>query len=270
MACTHKSQPSKQHQLEFARDGLPLFLFNCNPPLRIEKIMKPQPSKISEEIYIISSFNEQQESQISNFTSNIDEHIKSSEIERWFQYSPNAGEVGTDQIEHLAGINSDEHDVREMFTQVMPIYQRQAMLLTLWGAFECELERAYKITSKIIRGTDEIPKNKKGLPKIGHLTNQFSKIGIPEKPSDTFKDSLRTLIDEVRLIRNLWAHNGGRDEKGKLPKNIQGVTLQYAQIALSKEYIEKVIDLMRNVSVELDAGIFKAARSEKHQGCKAS
>lgn len=215
--------------------------------------MKILPSFISDELYIIRAFNNKQEAQISDFIDNIEQHIEVTEVERWFQISPDDAEVGIDQIEHIAGISEEEYDIREMFTEIMPIYQRQAMLLTLWGSFECEMEEMFIYVS----GQECLPKKnkKEKISKLRHMVNCFSKIGIPTAATKEYESSVNTLDEEVRIIRNAWAHDGGKDPKNKIPEGTLGIVKKYSQIAISKEYIQSVVSLMHIVSQELNKSV---------------
>lgn len=222
--------------------------------------MKVLPSFISDELYIIKAFIDKQEAQISEFTDNIENHVEVAEVaevERWFHISADEGEVGVDQIEHIAGISEEEYDIREMFTEVMPIYQRQAMLLTLWGVFESEMEEMYIYAS----GKECLPKkNKKGkISKLKHMLNCFSKIKIPPEPTEEFVSAMKVLDEEVRLIRNAWAHDGGKDPEDEIPDDIEGIIKKYSQIAISKEYIKNVVSLMHIISQELSDSVRSAA-----------
>ncbi|QYK07596.1 hypothetical protein [Shewanella mangrovisoli] len=215
--------------------------------------MKILPSFISEELYIIRAFNNKQESQISEFIDDIEQHIEVTEVEQWFQFSADDKEISIKQIEHIEGITEEEYDLREMFTEIMPIYQRQAMLLTLWAAFEFEMEKMYIHVS----GQESLPKkkSKKNISKLRHMVNCFSKIGIPSAPTKDFLSSVNTLDEEVRVIRNAWAHDGGKDLKNKIAKGSFGVEVKYSQIVISKEYIQSVISLMHIVSQELNKSV---------------
>ena len=97
--------------------------------------MRIFPYFITEEIHFISAFNDKQESQIDDFNKNIEDHIEVSYVKSWHQDSSGSYEEGVDQVEFIGSISEADYDVREIFTEVMPVYQRQAMLLTLWGGF---------------------------------------------------------------------------------------------------------------------------------------
>ena len=218
--------------------------------------MKVLPSFISDELYIISAFNDKQEVQLSEFIDNIEQHIEVTEVERWFQISADGGEVGVAQIEHISGISEEEYDIREMFTEIMPIYQRQAMLLTLWGSFESEMEKMYIYAS----AKESLPKkNKKDkISKLKHMINCFSKMGMPAEPTREYVSAVNTLDDEVRLIRNAWVHDGGKDPMDKIPDGIEGIVKKYSQIEISKEYIKNVVLLMHVISRELNNSVRSA------------
>lgn len=98
---------------------------------------------ISDELFIIRAFNVMQESQITDFISNIESHVDVAEVERLVQNLSGDGVIDIVQIEQIAGISEEDYDIRELFREIMPIYQRQAMLLTLWGMFDSGMEDMY-------------------------------------------------------------------------------------------------------------------------------
>ncbi|MGS0695389.1 hypothetical protein [Shewanella sp. 0m-4] len=210
------------------------------------------PSFISEELFIINAFNKKQEEQIESFTNNIEDHIEKAEIERWVQTSEPDGIADTDEIEHIAGVSEEDYDIREMFSAIMPLYQRQAMLITIWSAFECELENMYLYAAEKINGTTRLSRKPNRDSKINHILNELKAIGIAETTSENFKSAFATLNLEVREVRNAWAHNGGKDLKNITNDGVDGLSLKYQQIAISKDYIQKVVALIRTVSSELN------------------
>lgn len=212
------------------------------------------PSFIEEIIMLLSAFNSKQEAQINEFQSTIDEHTIITEVKRWQQrYDGDEVEPYIDQIEHIGGFSDEDYNVRDLFLKVMPTYQRQAMLLTLWAAFEFEMEKMCIAVSSINNNKYTIPKKTKPISKFIHLISELKKQRVPSNPSVEFDRYVRTLDSEVRVIRNAWAHDGGVDIKNKLLKGIPGITTIDSQLAISKEYIDKVIELMTYISQELNS-----------------
>ncbi|PSU99742.1 hypothetical protein [Photobacterium kishitanii] len=119
--------------------------------------MKIPSSFISEEIFILKQFNNMQESQISNFIDNLEQQIQTTATNQWLYTNDGNMELDIVPVEHIEGLTDSDYNIREIVTTFMPTYQRQAMLLTLWGAFEHEIEKAYLHVSE----RKFLPKQKK-------------------------------------------------------------------------------------------------------------
>lgn len=216
------------------------------------------PNFITEDIVLLRAFFVKQEAQIAEFQDNLDKHIEVSEVERWTQrYAGDEGEAYVDEIEHIAGISDDDYNVRELFLEVMPAYQRQSMLLTLWGAFEYEIEKMCVAVGSLKNKEYTLPNKPKNTSAFMHLINELIELGVPNEQTDAFNELIKSLNDEVRHVRNAWAHNGGVDKDNKLTQIPNGISVSGLRLIISREYIVKVIQLMSRLSVFLNSSAQK-------------
>lgn len=99
---------------------------------------------VPEELNLLRAFNRKQLEFVDGFVENIDQHIETYTDEVFIQqWAGDEGEVVKVEKQHIAGITEDEYDFKEIFTSVMPMYQRQSMLLTAWSMFENEINTFY-------------------------------------------------------------------------------------------------------------------------------
>ncbi len=213
------------------------------------------PNYISEELDIIKAFNENQENILSDFIDNIDDHIKIHEVKIPFLNPSEKIELGLKPVEHLAGLSNEDYNVRDIFTEMMPIYQRQAMLLTLWAAFESELKQLYCHKYEVER----IPKRPQNKSDLQNILDCFSNNNPAFNPSIEYNSAVEILNTEVRSIRNAWVHEGGADPKNELSDDIKGIEIKSSKIVISKEYIIGVIKLMQVVSAGVNSSFNNAA-----------
>lgn len=212
------------------------------------------PEFLTEELQILEAFYSKQEFQISEFSNNIEEHIEVFQVEGWqAMCADDEGEPYIEEIEHIAGITEDSYDIRGLFLETMPIYQRQAFLLTLWGVFESELEKMCTSVCSTFNNAYSIPAKPKNISNIQHFLNELEKRGIPSNPSIEYLRSLDILSNEVRHVRNAWAHNAGRDKDNKIPDNVDGIVTKEPIVTIAPAYIHNVIFLMSVVAKELNA-----------------
>ncbi|PSU86943.1 hypothetical protein C0W42_18415 [Photobacterium kishitanii] len=216
--------------------------------------MKIPSSFISEEIFILKQFNNMQESQISNFIDNLEQQIQTTATNQWLYTNDGNMELDIVPVEHIEGLTDSDYNIREIVTTFMPTYQRQAMLLTLWGAFEHEIEKAYLHVSER-KFLPKQKKSKKKVSKFKHIVNSFYHLNLPATPSNDYREAINTLDNEVRIIRNIWAHNNGYDTKNNIPSSTQGIVKINNLISIDYTYITKVTDLMIAISNELNASI---------------
>ncbi|KZZ67581.1 hypothetical protein, partial [Oleiphilus sp. HI0128] len=206
---------------------------------------------LSEELKLQRAYIQKQEQLLSSFTENIESHIETYEQEMFVQtHAEDEGEIIRVDLEHINGVTEQDYDIRSLFSQSMTMYQRQSMLLTLWAMLESELERIYLYTSEQLNKGDVLPRRPKDKSKFLHLIEQFEKLECLTEPTQEFRESIDLLNNQVRIIRNAWAHDGGVDLKSKLPEVIDGISKKNNKINISGEYIDKAWNMMNIVSKE--------------------
>jgi hypothetical protein len=212
------------------------------------------PEFLTEELHVLEAFFNKQEFQIAEFTKNIEMHVEVYQVERWQAIcAEDESEPYIDEIEHISGITEDSYDIRGLFLETMPIYQRQAFLLTLWGVFESELEKMCISVCSTFDNAYSIPPKPKNISHLQHFLGELEKRGVPSNPSTEYLMSLDILSNEVRHVRNAWAHNAGRDKDNKIPENADGIVTKDPIVTIAPAYIHKVIFLMSVVAKELNA-----------------
>ena len=117
--------------------------------------------------------------------------------------------------------------------------------------FKAELDKTLIFTKKILKIGENPFKKQGNISQFIHVINCFKKIGCLSKSTDSFTGYIELLNNEVRIIRNIWAHDGGVDLKGKLSEPITGISIMNNQVNISSTYIKEVGDIMRYVSKEI-------------------
>ncbi|WP_252094162.1 hypothetical protein [Vibrio sp. SCSIO 43009] len=169
------------------------------------------------------------------------------------QWAGDEGEVVEVEKQHIAGITEDEYDFKEIFTSVMPMYQRQSMLLTAWSMFENEINTFYSRLATKCGAEPNLRKIKrvKHSSDLAHVISCLKALGVVTEPTEQFVDAFERLNNEVRLVRIDWVHNGGKAVKSDFIENTNGLTMNHSQIDISVGYIEEVTDLMWLLSTEI-------------------
>ncbi|EJL6264420.1 hypothetical protein VDT04_003387 [Vibrio cholerae] len=207
----------------------------------------------SEELRLVQAFNKKQAELTDTFVANIHEHVETYTREVFYQqHADDPGEVFEVAVEHIAGVSEDEYDFKAVFCELMPMYQRQSMLVTNWAVFECELKKFYSILAEEKGRSPELPKKKSGS-ELNHLVKNFQALGLLKNPSAEFNEAFDKLENEVRLIRNDWVHNGGVSKASKNVDLITGVSVSGQQLDISMDYIELATKAMWKLSSELTA-----------------
>ncbi|MEZ8114234.1 hypothetical protein AB4163_21510 [Vibrio splendidus] len=222
---------------------------------------------VSEELELLKTFHQQQEEQISDFITNIDQHIQTEWQEGWHQnYAGDPGELIEYPVERLGNVTEQEYNLREIFTGVMPMYQRQAMLLSMWALYECEFTAYYSHVASMLGRRATLPnQNGPRVSQLTHITNCFKRLGCLDIESDEFIQAVERLNGEVRLVRNAWAHNGGKLKNNDAIADVEGITLLTGQVNLSSNYINQVSELMALVTSELSDSVVEVVAQHKFE-----
>ncbi|ENM5795879.1 hypothetical protein [Vibrio mimicus] len=205
---------------------------------------------VPEELNLLRAFHRKQLEFVDGFVGNIEQHIETYTDKVFIQqWAGDEGEVVEVEKQHIAGITEDEYDFKEIFTSVMPMYQRQSMLLTAWSMFENEIKTYYsRLASKV--GAKPI-KREKNTSDLAYMVSSLQAMGIVSEPSKRFIDAFTRLNDEVRFVRIDWVHNGGKPVKSKFIEQTEGLAMNGSQIDISVAYIEEVMNLMWVLSTEI-------------------
>lgn len=149
------------------------------------------------------------------------------------------------------------------------MYQRQAILISMWALYECELTNYYShIASVLGRNTDLPKKGRMRISQFTHIINSFKHFGCLGEESENFTQATERLNGEVRLIRNAWAHNGGKLKNNDVVDGIDGVLISTGQVSLSVNYIKLVSELMALVTNELSDSVVEIV--EHHKSAKSN
>lgn len=199
---------------------------------------------LAEEIVFLQSFLKQQERQIQDYCENFERYVEEVDIEREFWGGYNEPEMVVFTERHVDGILESEFDIKGVFTEVLPIYQRQSMLVTLWSRFEAKVrdivlflheERSTKIGSK--------PKKSSIL---SHLLSELSLFGL-DFSDKALQEVIVFLDNEVRYVRNCWVHDGGLPAKHLIEKIIEstsGLSITDRLVNVSNNYLHEVAGSM--------------------------
>ncbi|OEE18910.1 hypothetical protein [Aliivibrio fischeri] len=209
---------------------------------------------VPEELNLLRAFNRKQLEFVDSFIENIDQHIETYTDEVFIQqWAGDEGEVVEVEKQHIAGITEDDYDFKEIFTSVMPMYQRQSMLLTAWSMFENEINTFYSRLAIKLGAEPNLRKIKraKDSSDLTHVISCLKTLGVVTEPTEQFVNAFERLNNEVRLVRIDWVHNGGKAVKSEFVEHTNGLTMNQSQIDISVDYIEEAIDLMWLLSMEI-------------------
>ena len=205
--------------------------------------------RLGEELFLMRAFICQQDKQINSYILNIEEYVETAQVEKWYETSYGEGEKFIDEVKHIEGVTEEDYDFKEMFTEVMPLYQRQAMFVALWGRLECKLDDIAKHLSSI-KGI-KIKKKSKGLSDFIHLISEIERLGVKITDTEECSNAVDFLNNEVREIRNAWVHNGGKVKKekiGKIVKSTKYLDMNFEVLSITNEYLLFSLSEMMKIS----------------------
>jgi hypothetical protein len=163
------------------------------------------------------------------------------------------------EVEIVGDFNSLDFDIDEIYEVIMPTYQRQAMIITLWSILEFGTQEAYLFASNRLKTSKSSLKKSDTTSRFKHSLNNLKSLGICNSTTKKFNQSVKFLDQEVRFLRHAWAHNGGQVRSSEvhenIKKNIDGITLKNGQLSISKEYIDRTINEITIFSDELNKSI---------------
>src|SRR5690606_14336466 len=199
---------------------------------------------LSEEIVFLQSFLKQQERQIQDYCDNFEKYVEEVEAEREHWDGYNEPEIVVFTERHVDGILESEFDIKGVFTEVLPVYQRQSMLVTLWSRFEAK-DKDVVIYLNEERST-KIRKKPKDSSILRHLLTELSSFGL-DFSDKKLQEAISFLDDEARFVRNCWVHDGGLPTKhqiGKIIERSSSLSITDRLIDVSNSYLHEVAGSM--------------------------
>jgi len=200
---------------------------------------------LNEELSFLYAFVNQQEGQIDDYT----REYKSKVTVIRKEDTTDINKENNSSISHIDGIAESDYDIESIFTEVMPAYQRQAMLVTIWSRIETKLDEIVSLLASN-RKTKRIKKSGKSSD-FRHLISELQRLGINFRSNKNVFDMISMLDNDVRKIRNSWVHNGGLPCTKSVRKNIienQDLHLNNGIIYIEKDFLITVIDAMKTVA----------------------
>lgn len=199
---------------------------------------------LSEEMIFLESFLRQQEKQIVEYCENFDKHVGVEEIDKEYWDGYNEPEIVTFPVRHVDGILETDYDLKGIFTEILPTYQRQAILVSLWSRFESKMADIIDhIHSE--RGSKQKAKRKNDSV-FKHQISEFCSFGLSFE-EENLQSSIYTLDNEVRIIRNCWVHDGGKPNKEQifsLINQTKFLSITNGLVDISFEYLQGVANNM--------------------------
>lgn len=220
------------------------------------------------ELELLQAFNVKQLELTADFLSNLDDHVETQTKEMFYQtHAEDEGEVVEVEVPHIGGISADEYDFKSIFSEILPMYQRQSMLVTNWGIFENELKKYYRYLAPQLGQSANIPnkQNENGRVEsaLQHLIRIFKELGLLSEQSPEFDEAFSTLDQEVRFVRNDWVHHGGVPTGTKNVEEIQGISLNGNQMDISADYLANATNHMWTLSREVSSSAIELIKSKQ-------
>src|SRR5690606_2035171 len=170
---------------------------------------------LSEEIVFLQSFLKQQERQIQDYCDNFEKYVEEVDVEREYWDGYNEPEMVVFTERHIDGIQESDFDIKGVFTEILPIYQRQSMLVTLWSRFEAKIKDI--VLYRHEERSTKVRKKPKDTSILKHLLTELDSFGL-DFSDNKLKDAINFLDNEVRYVRNCWVHDGGSPAKHQIEK----------------------------------------------------
>lgn len=217
-----------------------------------EPRIKTDAGALYESLLLMRAFAEQQREQIRDYSKNLEEYIEEEEIQTIVAGRENNDEMATLPARHISGVSEHDFDLKAVFTEVMPIYQNQAMLITLWSKFESGLcliaESLAAEQKKKVRDKD------RGISTVAHYLDEIERLGLKHRDRQHFCAEYDFLSSVVGRIRNAWVHDGGRASKKSISQIVNkenDLVMRNDVINVTDKFLSRVIQSMLSVSKEI-------------------
>lgn len=220
--------------------------------------MKARKSFIWPEVLMMKEFVDKQNSLVENFKNSFGSEVGVYLRKDLIQCGlGDGGEIVDNDIRFVGSLSEEDWDLEEIFLEIMPAYFLASSLMAVWSVFEKEMERMYEYVSNQYFDGRKLAKKRSNISKIDHLSDSLKDFGLGRNISEELDEAIGCLNDEVRLVRNAWAHNGGEDAEGRLGNNVDGITIKQSKIIISPAYIERVVRLMEIAAKSYNDEIYR-------------
>lgn len=214
--------------------------------------LKAEAAALYESLLLMRAFAEQQQEQIRDYSENLEKYIKEEETETIITGLENKDEIVELPVRHIAGAFEHDLDLRATITVVMPIYQNQAMLITLWSKFEsgtCLVARSLGAKKK-----KKLRRKESGVSTVAHYLNEIDRLGFKHRDQRTYRADYEFLSSIVGRVRNAWVHDGGRCKNKSVSEIVRkdsDLLVRNEVIKINNNFLFRVIESMRSISEEI-------------------
>lgn len=214
--------------------------------------LKAEAGALYESLVLMRAFVEQQQEQIRDYSENLEKYIKEEGVETIIAGRENKDEIEKLPARHIAGVFEHNVDLRATFTVVMPIYQNQAMLITLWSKFEsgtCLVAQSLASGKK-----QKLRRKKNGTSTVAHYLNEIDRLGFEHRSQRAYRADYEFLSSIVGRIRNAWVHDGGRSKNkfvSEIVRKDSDLLVRNEVIKINDKFLFRVIGSMFCISEEI-------------------
>lgn len=176
--------------------------------------IKARAGALYESLLLMRAFASQQGMQIRDYSENLERYVKEEEIETIVAGRENKEEIETLPARHISGVFEHDFDLKAVLTEVMPTYQNQAMLITLWSKFESGLRLVAE--SLAAEHKKKLRDKERGISTVAHYLDEIDRWGLKHRDRHNYRAEYDFLSSVVGRIRNAWVHDGSRSGTGTM------------------------------------------------------
>ncbi|WP_420390691.1 hypothetical protein [Marinobacter sp.] len=214
--------------------------------------LKAEAGALYENVLLMRAFAEQQQEQIQDYSKNLEKYIKEEEIETIITGRENKDEIEKLPARHIAGVFEHNLDLTATFEGVMPIYQNQATLISLWSTFESGTFLVAQSLSA--EKNTRLRRKESGISSVAHYLNEIDRLGLKHRNQRMYRTDCEFLSLIVGRIRNAWVHNGGRCKNKSVSEIVRkdsDLLVRNNLIKINHSFLFRVIESMRSISEEI-------------------
>ncbi|HCW89251.1 MAG TPA: hypothetical protein DHU56_04230 [Marinobacter sp.] len=209
------------------------------------KVIEVVAGSLYEDLLLVRGFVRQQSLQIKDYADNLERYVEEEDIETIVSVEENKEELVSLPARHIEGVFEHDFDLKAIFTEVMPIYQRQAMLITIWSRFgEGLLSIANTLAGE--KGINKKPRSAR-ISDVVHYYNEVQRLGLTLDPSKELNYAVSFMSNVVGKVRNAWVHDGGKAKKSALIDVVnleENLSFRNDLINVKEAFLAKVLDTM--------------------------